>query len=58
MTIDLYGVHTKEKFEVINIIYGTTPYPTLLVLDWAFDNKAIINLKTRKMTIELGDAWT
>jgi hypothetical protein len=31
---------------------GTTPYPTLLVLDWEFDNQAIINLNTRKMTFE------
>jgi hypothetical protein len=31
VTIDLDGVHTKEDFEVIKIIYGTTPYPTLLV---------------------------
>jgi hypothetical protein len=52
VTIDLYGVCTKEDFEVIEIVDGTTPYPTLLVLDWAFDNQAIINLKTRKMTFE------
>jgi hypothetical protein len=36
-------------------VYGTTPYPTLLVLDWVFENHAIINLKTRKMTFELGE---
>jgi hypothetical protein len=50
--IDLDGVCTKGDFEVIEIVDGTTPYPALLVLDWAFDNKAIINLKTRKMTFE------
>jgi hypothetical protein len=33
----------------------TTPYPTLLGIDWEFENQAIINLKTRKMTFELGD---
>jgi hypothetical protein len=48
-------VHTKEDFEVIKIVDGTTPYPMLLGMDWAIDNKAIINLKTRKMTFELGD---
>jgi hypothetical protein len=40
---------------VIEIVDGTTPYPTLLGLDWAFENQAIINLKTRKMTFESGE---
>jgi hypothetical protein len=52
VTIYLYGVHTKENFEVIDIVYGTTPYPTLLGLDWEFDNQDIINLKIRKMTFK------
>jgi hypothetical protein len=52
VTVDLYGVHTKEYFEVIEIVDGTTPYPTLLGLDWAFDNESIIDLKRRKMTFE------
>ena len=55
MIVDLDGVCTKEDFEVIEIVDGTTPYPTLLFLDWVFDNHAIINLKTRKMTFELGE---
>jgi hypothetical protein len=38
VTIDLDGVHTKEDFEVIEIVDGTTPYLTLLGLDWAFYN--------------------
>jgi hypothetical protein len=50
--VDLDGVRTKANFEVIEIIDGTTPYPRLLVLDWAFENHAIINLKTRKMTFD------
>jgi hypothetical protein len=53
--VDLYGVRTKEDFEVIKIVDDTTPYPVLLGLDWAFENQAIINLKTRKMTFESGD---
>jgi hypothetical protein len=53
--VDLDGVTTKEDFEVIEIVDGTTPYLTLLSMDWAFDNQAIINLKTRKMTFESGD---
>jgi hypothetical protein len=55
VTIDLDGVRTMADFEVIEIVYGTTLYPTLLGLDWAFDNHAIINLKTRKMTFESGE---
>ena len=53
--VDLDGVRTKVDFEVIEIVDDTTPYPTLLGLDWAFDNQAIINLKTRKMTFESGE---
>jgi hypothetical protein len=50
VAVDLHGVHTKEYFKVIEIVDDTTPYPTILGLDWAFDNQAIINLKMRKMT--------
>jgi hypothetical protein len=52
VTIDLDGVHTMEDIEVIEIVDGTTPYPTLLGLDWEFDNQDVINLKTMKMTFE------
>jgi hypothetical protein len=52
VTVDLDGVRTKEYFEVIEIVDGTTPYPSLLGLDWVFDNQEIINLKTRNMTFE------
>jgi hypothetical protein len=38
VTVDLDGVRTKADFEVIEILDGTIPYPTLLSLDWAFDN--------------------
>jgi hypothetical protein len=55
VTIDLDEVHTKANFEVIEIVDDTTPYPALLGLDWAFDNHAIINLKTQKMTFESGE---
>ena len=33
VTIDLDGVRTKADFEVIEIVDGTKPYPTLLGLD-------------------------
>jgi hypothetical protein len=34
----LDGVHTMEDSEVIYIVDNTTPYPTLLGLDWEFEN--------------------
>lgn len=55
VTVDLDGVHTKADFKVIEIVDGTTPYPTLFGLDWVFENQAIINLKTRKMAFESGE---
>jgi hypothetical protein len=45
----------KKISEVIEIVDDTTPYLSLLGLDWAFENQAIINLKTRKITFESGD---
>jgi hypothetical protein len=33
VTIDLDGVCTMADFEVIEIVDGTTPYPTLFGLD-------------------------
>jgi hypothetical protein len=50
--VDLDGMCTFADFEVIDIVDNTTPYPTLLGLDWVFDNQAIINLKTQKMIFE------
>jgi hypothetical protein len=55
VTVDLDGVHTKADFEVIEIVDGTTPYPSFLGLNWEFDNRAIINLKTKNMSFELGE---
>jgi hypothetical protein len=55
VTIDLDGVCTMADCEVIEIVDGTTPYQALLGMDWEFDNHAIINLKTRKMTFESGE---
>jgi hypothetical protein len=38
VTVDLNEVCTMADFEVIEIVDGATPYPSLLGLDWAFDN--------------------
>ena len=50
--IDIDGVSTLADFEVIEIIDDSNPYPTLLGIEWAMENAAIINLKKRQMTFE------
>jgi hypothetical protein len=52
--VDLDGVRTTTYFEVMDMVDESIPFPTLLGIDWAFDNQAIINLKTRKMIFEVG----
>jgi hypothetical protein len=39
-------------FEVIEIVDDSCPYPTLLGIDWAFDNSTIVDLNKRRMTFE------
>jgi hypothetical protein len=51
VTVDLDGVRTKADFEVIEIVDGTTPYPTLLGLDWAFDNQGHNQLEDKENDI-------
>jgi hypothetical protein len=53
--MDLYGLCTTTDFEVMDIVDESIPFPTLLGIDWVFDNHAIINLKTRKMIFEAGN---
>jgi hypothetical protein len=55
VTIYLDGACTKNDFELIEIVDDTTPYPTFLGLDWAFDNQAITKLKTRNITFDSGE---
>jgi hypothetical protein len=50
--VNLHGVCTMDDFEVIDIVDNTSLYLALLGLNWAFDNQAIINLKTRKMIFD------
>jgi hypothetical protein len=54
-TLDIDGVRTTIDFEVIDMVDESIPFPTLLGIDWAFDNQAIINLKTRKIIFEAGN---
>lgn len=50
--VDIDGVRSLAYFEVIEIIDDSNPFPTLLGIDWAFDNLVVINLKKKKMTFE------
>lgn len=54
MGVNLYGVRTSTNFEVIESVDGTNPYQTLMGIDWAFDNFAIIDLIKRKIIVEVG----
>ena len=49
MPIDIDGVQSLAKFEVIEIIDDIKQYPALLGIDWA---QAVINLKKKQMTFE------
>jgi hypothetical protein len=42
----------KVDFEVIDIRDESNQYPTLLGIDWAFENNAVLNLKKWKMFFE------
>jgi hypothetical protein len=50
--VNIEGVKTKADFEVIEIMDESDPYPTLLGIDWAFDNNVVLNLKKRQMSFE------
>ena len=45
--VDVGGIKTKVDFEVIEILDVSYPYPSLLGIDWAFENNVILNLKRR-----------
>ena len=55
--VDLDGVRSLVDFEVIEIIDDSTPYPTLLGIDWEFENQMIINLKKKTMSFEGNGIW-
>jgi hypothetical protein len=50
--VDLDGVKTMVDFEVIEIMGEKDPYPTLLGIDWAYENFVVIDLKKELMTFE------
>jgi hypothetical protein len=43
--VNIEGVKTKANFEVIEIMVDSDPYPTLLVIEWPFENNAVLNMK-------------
>jgi hypothetical protein len=45
--VDIDGVQSLAKFEVIEIIDDSKPYHVLLGIDWAFSNLAVFNLKKK-----------
>jgi hypothetical protein len=50
--MDIDGVRTFADLKVIEIIYDSYPYPTLLGIDWDFNNLTVVDLKKRRMTFE------
>jgi hypothetical protein len=55
VSVNIDGVCSLEDFEVIRIVDGSTPYPTLLGLDWELDNHTIIDLNKRQMIFKVED---
>jgi hypothetical protein len=53
--VNINGVCSVVDFEVIDIVDDIQPYPTIMGLEWDFDNQAIIKLKRREMIFEVGD---
>jgi hypothetical protein len=50
--VDIDGVRTFVDFELIEIVDDNYPYPSLLGIDWAFNNSTIVDLKKRRMMFE------
>jgi hypothetical protein len=50
--MDIDRVRTFANFEVIEIVDDSFPYPTLLGIDWAFNNSTVDDLKKRRMNFE------
>ena len=54
--VDVALVKTYTKFKlVINIMGDKDPYPTLLGINWAFENYSIRDLKKELMIFEDGE---
>jgi hypothetical protein len=49
--VNIEGVNIMIDFEIIEIMDEYNPYPTLLGIDWVFNNNVVLNLKKRQMSI-------
>jgi hypothetical protein len=49
------GVKTKADFGVIEIMDDLDPFPSLLGIDWVFENNVVLNLKRRHMSFEMNN---
>jgi hypothetical protein len=49
---DIDRVRMFAKFEVIEIVDDSCPYPALLGIDWAFNNSIVVYLKKIRMNFE------
>jgi hypothetical protein len=52
MEIYVARVKTVADFEVIKIMGDKDPFSVLLVIDWAYENYAVIDLKKDTMNFE------
>ena len=52
ITIEIEGASMLAKFEVIETVDDSNPYPALLGIDLAIDMNEVINLKKCKMIFE------
>jgi hypothetical protein len=50
--MEIDGVGMFAYFEVIEIVDDSCPYPTLLGIDWDFNNSTVVDLKKRRMMFE------
>lgn len=51
--VDLVGVKTHTKFEMIDIMGDKDPYIVLLGIDWAYENYVVIDLKKEMMIFKV-----
>jgi hypothetical protein len=51
--VELARVKTMVNFEVIEIMGEKDPYPSLLEIEWAYENYVFIDIKREIMTFEV-----
>jgi hypothetical protein len=50
--VDINRVRMFADFKVIEIVGDSYPYPTLLGIEWDFNNSTMVDLKKRKKMFE------